>query len=147
MTIQELTAKHERELSEIRNTGITFQPDCDTVIIDANCNYDSAMKVIGALKSTAKFYKDGSFELSGKIASISNLYNRNEKELDSLGQTYYMLMKEHEDSTILLRSLREQSTKKVKRSASGIMWWLVIAAGCLGVYVGYKGRSLIKSPA
>lgn len=147
LEIKKQSELHKRELEEIRNTGVTFQPNCDTVIIDANCNYDSAMRIINALKNSVRINKDGSIEAIGKLSgAYSNLQSLS-KQFDSLNSSYYLLQKEHEDSLTALHKLRDEyalnRTSKPAGIFSALTWMLIITALIGGGVLGYKLKRTI----
>lgn len=138
---------HKRELEEIRNTGVTFQPNCDTIIIDAHCNYDSSLMVINALKNSVRINKDGSITANGKLSGAYSNLQTLSNQYDSLENYTALLQQEHEDSLTALHKLRDDYVLNKTSKPAGIFtafgWMLLIAAFIGGGFIGYKFKRTI----
>jgi hypothetical protein len=127
-----MVATHKKEIEIIKNTGITFQPKCDTFIIDGHCNVDSIMKVVNALKNSVKINKDGSIEANGNLMSAYSNIQDLSRENDSLGSVYVSLQKDYVDSVTQLHTLRSNESIVKKSKPGGIFtWWWLFPFGVL----------------
>lgn len=136
--------KHLRETEQGSHMQIELPTNCDTIIIDAHCNYDSALNVINSLKSSVRYYKDGSYVVLGKIGSITTQLNYREKDYDSLASHYEILQKENQDSLVVLHQLRTAEKEVIKK---GWPWWIWFCLGfgvCFAIFVSAIGIKAIK---
>lgn len=113
---------HRKELELAKKSQVVFDNDCDTIIIEAGVSADSVAKIIEANKSTIRYYKDGSYAITGKLTSLNTEYNKLYAERDSLGVAYVGLLKELEDTTTELHKVRQE--KSIVKTRTVLPWWI-----------------------
>jgi len=118
--VNQMIVTHNQELRELRNTGIIFDNDCDTIFLDQliGCNIDSLIKIIRSQKNKIKILADGSIEAEGKIKSVRSNMEKTEKQTDQLLFLNTKLLRVRDS---LAYELSKKDTAQVKNVKRG--WW------------------------
>ena len=153
--ITELVQRHELDIQAIKNTGVMFAPNCDTIIIDAHCNYDSVQGLIARLRNRVTINANGSIEAEGRLAGAYSNMNSLQHELSIKDSINQRLAMQHSVDSASLHTATA-ATRTVDKSKPGGIFgalpWLLIAilvTGILSFSLGYKWESMgaNKKPA
>lgn len=139
--ITELKQKHILDIESIKNTGVTFQPNCDTIIIDAHCNYDSVQRLIVMLKNRVTINAAGAITAEGKLSGAYANLDSKQHELSEKDSVIQVLQFRHESDSSAIKSLTDSSHTVDKSKPGGIfsgfwMWsFLVLFLIAAGLYI------------
>lgn len=144
-----LIAHYESRIRELETLGVVFTecPNIDSILdayryklISGGCKQstvDSLLSVISNQKATIKKNADGSLEINGRIASLQQSKQRDEKTIINLQNIITRLTNENDSLKVNVKTKTE--VKTVEKKTSFIPWWVWIVA--LSGYVIF----LIKS--